>query len=156
MSACLRSEAVGRRRQVTGVALAVVLYLVDELLRMLHTHAEGERLGLKQPAVALKHIVYIARGMARGQYHGIAGYIAAVSHHAADTAIPDNQVGNPCIEAVFATGLLNRAAHVGDDAAEAVGADMCVSLKHNVGVGAMLHKRAQHRRDVAALGGARI
>ena len=57
---------------------------------------------------------------------------------------------------VFPSGIHYRAAHVGDDAAEAVGAYMCVSLKEYVGVGTMLDKGSQHRTNIATLGGARV
>ena len=42
----LRGEAVGCRWQVLDIGRAMVLYLIDEALGMLHPYAEGKGLGL--------------------------------------------------------------------------------------------------------------
>ena len=134
----------------------MVLYLIDKLLRVLHAHAEGERLGFEEPAVALEHVVYIARGMPRSQNHRRSRHLARVGHHAVHAAVPDDEVRDAGVEMIFPAGCLNGMPHVGDDAAEAVGAYMRVSLKHYVGVGTMVDEGAQHGADVAALGGTRV
>ena len=157
VSTHLGDKAVGGRRQEPGIALAVILNLVDELLRVLHAHAEGEGLGLEQPAAAGKELVDVAGRMACGEDHGVAlDDTASVDDHPADAALLDLEVDNARIEMILAAMLHNRLPHAGDDGGQAVGADMGVDVDHDVGVGAMLHEELQHLADVAALGGARV
>ena len=50
---------------------------------------------------------------------------------------------------VFSAMVLYRMAHIGDDAAEFVGADMGVGIDGNRGVGTMLDEAVQYLLDVA-------
>ena len=66
MGTRLSGETIGRRRQVFGIPFAVILDLVDEFLRVLYAHAEGEGLGFQQPAVGVEHGIDVACRMSRG------------------------------------------------------------------------------------------
>lgn len=153
----LGDEAVGGRRQQRAVALAVVLYLVDELLGMLHADAEGEGLGLEEPAATGEEFVDVACRMAGGQDDGGGLYfIASGINDAAYTSVFDEEVGNTGVEMVFSSMIYNCFTHARDDGRQAVGADMGVDVDHDVGIGAMLDEETQHLAHVATLGGARI
>ena len=47
----------------------MILDLVDQRLRMLHTHAESKSLCLDGPALAVEHLVDVACGMTCGKDH---------------------------------------------------------------------------------------
>ncbi len=162
----LRGEAVGRRRQVPSLGAGgrggqVVLEGVDKCLRMLHTDAESERLGLQQPSAPMEEAVDIAGGMPRSQHHGDALITVAVGiHHAADALVrpfrPHDKVHHTGGEMILAAISLDGGTHPGDDATETVGAYVGMGVEEDVGVGSMLHKTFQHVAHIATLGAAGI
>ena len=132
----------------------MVLYLVDEFLRMLHTHTEGERLGLEPPATACKKFIDVAGRMTRGEDNGITLDAGAVGcDHSTYTSVLENQVGYTGVEMIFATAFNNRFAHTRNNGRQTVGADMGMDVDHDVGVGAMFDKETQHIAHIATLGG---
>ena len=154
MCASLGCQTVGRRWQILGIALAVVLYLVDKFLRVFNAYAEGERFGLEQPSVGVKQRVNVAGRVACGQDYGCAlDAVAVLVDYTFYTSILDNQVADTGVEVVFAAVFHDGAAHVGYDAAQPVGADVGVGIEHYVGVGTVGYEGAKHTAHVASLGG---
>ena len=95
--------------------------------------------------------------MACGKDDGIAAYLTTVGGtNTQHTAFMHDKVGHTASEMVLATGTLDGAAHIGDDAPQPVGADMGMHVDHDVGVGTVLHKALQHATHVATLGRAGV
>ena len=133
----------------------VVLYVVDEPLRMLYAHTHSERLGLEQPAVAVEELVDVAGRMACGKHNGFAfDSVAAGAEHSLDAVAVGDEAFDSVSEVYLSAIAYNRLPHTGDDAAQAVGAYMCVGINHYLGVGTVLYKALQHVAYIAALGGA--
>ena len=126
---------------------------------MLHADSQREGFGFELPAVAVKELVDVARRMACGQQHGtpFVGVAACAAHafHAAGQAV-EEEPRHPLAEMHLAAVALDGGADVGDDAAQAVGADMGVGVDHYIGVGAVFDEFAHYCSDVAALGGAGV
>lgn len=163
MAINLRGEAVGRGGEVlhhlaAGVA---VLYAVDDALRVLDTDAEGEGLGFEKPAVASEELVDVAGGMARGEDDGLAAvFVALAVAHAADMnrafAFLRDEIDDAGVEMIFAAVAFDGGTHVGDDAAELVGADVGMGINGDGGVGAVFDEAADDFLHVAAFGAAGV
>ena len=139
----------------------MVLYLIDEALGMLHPYAEGKGLGLQKPALAMEQAVDVASRMACGQDDGHAPVLVAFAvrntQHTLFSPLPlYDKVCHAGGEMVFAAVLFDCMAHVGYDAAQPVGADMCVRVDGNGGVGSVLYETSQHILDIPALGAAGV
>ena len=115
----------GARTRIFAIAAAV-----DQRLRMLDAHADGERLGLDGDAALPQHVKGAARAVADGEHHMIGRDVgAAGEHHAANMpqAVPallDFDVVEPAFETILAAERLDGAAHVLHDGHQPERADM--------------------------------
>ena len=94
----------------------VILYRVYQLLRVLHSYAQGKWLGFKLPSSLMEQEVDVACRMAGGEYYGFALIaVAVLINHACDLLpaayclLPANQIRHTAVEmvlsAVFHYGL---------------------------------------------------
>ncbi len=153
----LGSETVGGGRQKPHIKFRrMVLYLIDELLRVLYANTQSKGFGLEQPAVVVEKVVYVAGGMAGGQDSGDTSILVALAvpytkHLCLSDILRNDEIGDPCCEMVFATVVLDGVTDIGYYSAQLVGANMGVGVDGNGGVGAMFNKTFQHVLDIAAL-----
>ncbi len=151
----LVDQRVGGRGQVFVAVRGVVLYGVDETLRVLDAHAHCEGLGFETHAAAVERVVDILGRVARGEHHGRALDRIAVRRHAAQTPALDLEARDLASEAYLSARGGDGAADVAYDARQTVGADMGMRLEEDLGRRAVEHERLQRLVVVAAFLAAR-
>src|SRR6185312_7155795 len=98
---------------------------VDQRLRMLDTQTDGKGFGFEMDAPVLEHAEGVAGAVPQSEH-----YVAAVQglsarkHHTFYPSPFDDQVGNPALEAYFATQRDDLFAHLRYDARQAKRADV--------------------------------
>ena len=122
---------VGRpQHRMACARICAVAAAIDQRLRMLDAHADGERLGLDGDAALPQHLKGVARAVADGEHDMIGGDMGAVGeHHAANMAqaVPallDFDILEPAFETILAAERLDGAAHVLHDGHQPERADV--------------------------------
>ena len=134
----------------------MVLYAVDEFLRMLHAHAHGPRLGFEGHAGRVEEAIDVAGRMTGGQHHGAAVHTRAVGQrHAAHRTVGQQQAGDARPEADLAATVQYGLPHGPDDGRQLVGADVRMGVDSDLLRCAMVTEDVKHLAEVAALGAAR-
>ena len=154
----LHKGVFGRREIVAAPFAVVILDLVDEVRRVLQTHAHGHGFLLDFDACGMEIAIDIAGGVAGGENHG-AVPLAAVggAHPFHPPAIGREEEGvDARLKMHFTARLDDLPTHAGDDAREAIGADVGMGVGENVGGGAVLAEDAEDARHVAALLGTSV
>ena len=90
-------------RRITGLPGAVVLMIVDFLLRMLYPHAQGETFGLQGAAARLQHLVNIPRRMPGGKNQALAAETASVGANGSNSFFRAFYAAHPCAEMILPT-----------------------------------------------------
>ena len=151
----------------------MVLYLVDEVGRMLQANTNGQSLRLDVNAALCKVAIDIACRMAcskddgtvkcgaRGMGQGARGYLCFYSHNYSLAPCPlllapNNQPCHLGLEVHLAATGKDGLAHVLDDTRQAVGTDMRMGIGEDGRAGSVLHEDLQDAVGVAALLAARV
>lgn len=149
-SAHLGRQGIGGRGQVFASG-TVILYLVDESLRMLYPDAHGERLGLQQHPLPVEHRVDIVRRVARGQHHAAGLYPLTAAHHAGYGVPVQQQLRHPTAEPHFAAAGGDCPADGGHDTGQPVGTDMRMGFIEYRLVGTVEDERTERLVVISAL-----
>ncbi len=132
----------------------MVLYLVYKLLWVLHTNAHGERLCLEGPTTLSEETVDITGGMTGGENNRNTLILRTIGSNDADyPTLFYNKIRHTRTKMVLPTGGLNGTAHIGDNTAQTISADMSMHINHYIGVSTMVNKALKHIGNIAALGG---
>ena len=128
----------------------VVLYAVDERLRVFDAHAHGVGFSLQAHGGGVEHLVDVAGGVARSDDDRIGRKIGSIDLDTRNVSVAKAHCRNAPLEVDFATRIDNVVANVGDDARQAVGADMGVGLVEDFGRGAVEDEALEGAVVVAA------
>ena len=155
----LLHEGIFGRGEVAAASLAVViLNLVDEMGRMLQTHAHGHPFLFDLHSRGVQIAINVAGGVSGGEHHGAFPLVAAGrAHtlHALSVGREEERIDTRAKMHLTAR-FDDLPPHGGDDAREAVGANVGVRVGKNVGGGTMLAEDAENAGHIAALLGAGV
>ena len=126
--------------------------------RMLQTHAHGHTFLFDLHSRGVQIAINVAGGVSGGEHHGAFPLVAAGRAHALHTLSVGREE-----ERIDTRAKMHLTArfddlptHGGDDAREAVGANVGVRVGKNVGGGAVLAEDAENAGHIAALLGAGV
>ena len=141
----------------------MILYLVDELGRMLQAHADGDALGLDGDTGLSQIAIDIAGRMACGQNHRAAILLLLPqtrSLHAYDPSpclrLFKNQARHLRLEMHLTTFINNGIAHVLDDLGQTVGTYMGMGIGKDGRRGTVLSEHIENLIRIATLLAARV
>ena len=131
----------------------MILYFIDEILRMFHTDAHGERFACQRQAFPVEQVVGIVCRMSRGPDDRICRNPAGLFRK--DPLYPvvvDAQIGDFGSENDFAAASGDGGIHMPYDVRQFVGADVWMSLVQNLFVCTVIMEPGEDAAGVAALG----
>lgn len=153
----LRHEAILGCRQILAASVArVILYLVNQLRRMLKAHTDGDALRLNLYLRLGEIAVDVACGVARGENdrsaEGLLGTrLQVYSLNAHRLVALEQQSGHLGLEVNLAAAAYDGVAHALDNLRQLVGADMRMGVDEDRRRGSVLAEHVENLLDAAAL-----
>src|SRR5690606_3029221 len=130
----------------------MVLYLIDNLLRVFDANAQCKRFGFNQPTFLPEKMKDITSGVSGRNDDMICFYsFSGRCTHRLYLPEIDQDIINTAIEPDLTTEFQNGIPHVFDDVGKFVRTNMRTSIYQNIVRCTTLYKNTQHLIDVAAL-----
>ena len=118
---------------------------------MLQAHSHSDSFWLYRHPGICQHMVYIARGVARGEYHGAMPATAIGCHCTCHLVTVHQKTGHFSSEMHLAATCYYSLADSLDNSGQPVGAYMRVCIDKNLGLSAMLVQNPKYFVDRPAL-----
>ena len=131
-SAGLRHKTIfGCRQIVSSTLLTMILYLVDQHLRMFQTDADSNAFGFDRDLPVMEVAIHIPGGMTGCQDDRSQKVLARIRFDTYDFPTPDDQGIHSCLEMDLPTTADNLFADILDHARQIVRTDMRMGVRQN-------------------------